>query len=118
MEGALVSLMGSETQKEILDLDNLGIVNYFPFSSKSVPEIFLFMETAMPRDWTMTLVHALIPFFYVFKGCVWYIFTGLFCMPKREDLWSKKKSFYFTSKALFILETIKFHIFRYLNVMM
>ena len=50
MEEALVSLMGLETQKEILDLENLEIVNYFPFSSKSVPEIFLFLETAMPRD--------------------------------------------------------------------
>ena len=36
------------------------------------------------------------------KGCVCHICTSLFCMPKREDF------FYFTSKALFVLEIIKF----------
>ena len=41
------------------------------------------------------------------KGCVHYIFASLFCMSKREHFWNKKKSFYFTSKALFVIEIIR-----------
>ena len=52
------------------------------------------------------------------KGCIHYIFTSLFCIPKRKDLQNKKNIFYFTSKALFILEIIKFKLFRYSNLMM
>ena len=33
-------------------------------------------------------------FFGQFKDCVHYIFTSLFCMSKREDLWNKEKCFY------------------------
>ena len=36
-----------------------------------------------------------------FKGCVRYIFTSLFCMPKREDLWNKEKCFFISLGKLF-----------------
>ena len=35
------------------------------------------------------------------KGCVRYIFTSLFCMPKRKDLWNKEKKFLFHFKSSF-----------------
>ena len=35
------------------------------------------------------------------KGCVHYIFTSLFCMPKREDLWIKGKCFLFHFESSF-----------------
>ena len=42
------------------------------------------------------------------KSCVSYIFASLFFTSKREHLLNKKKIFYFTSKALFVLKIIKF----------
>ena len=51
------------------------------------------------------------------KGCVHYIFTSLFCMSKERTCETRKNLFYFTSKALSVLETIKFQISRYLKVM-
>ena len=44
----------------------------------------------------------------LFKDCVCYIFASLFCMSKREHLRNKKNAFYFTSKALLVLEIINF----------
>ena len=35
------------------------------------------------------------------KGCVCYIFTSLFCMPKREDLQNKEKCFLFHFESSF-----------------
>ena len=37
----------------------------------------------------------------VLKGCVHYIFTSLFCMSKREDLWNKEKCFLFHFESSF-----------------
>ena len=55
-----------------------------------------------------------------FKGCVRYIFISLVCMSKREDLWNKEKClFFFTSRALLVLEIItflNFQIFKCHNV--
>ena len=43
------------------------------------------------------------------KGCVRYIFASLFFMSKRESTCeTRKNAFYFTSKALFVFEIIKF----------
>ena len=42
------------------------------------------------------------------KGCVHYIVASLLCISKKERLQIKKKCFYSTSKALFVLEIIKF----------
>ena len=42
------------------------------------------------------------------KSCVHYTFTSLFCISKREHLWNKENNFFFTSKAPFVLEIIKF----------
>ena len=42
------------------------------------------------------------------KGCVCYIFANLFCISKRGTCETRKNVFYFTSKALFVLEIIKF----------
>ena len=36
-----------------------------------------------------------------FKGCVRHIFTSLFCMSKREDLWNKEKCFLFHFERFF-----------------
>ena len=36
---------------------------------------------------------------------------------KGEHLWNKEKKFYFTSKALFVFEIIKFQLFRFSNIM-
>ena len=41
-------------------------------------------------------------------GCVCYILASSFCIFKGEDLKNKGNVFYFTLKALFILEIIKF----------
>ena len=35
------------------------------------------------------------------KGCVSYIFTNLFCMSKRKNLWSKEKCFLFHFESSF-----------------
>ena len=51
------------------------------------------------------------------KGCVRYSFASLFSMSKREHSWKKEKIFYFTSKALFVIEIIKFKLFSYSNAM-
>ena len=41
-------------------------------------------------------------FFYaIVKGSVRYIFTSLFCMSKREDLWNKEKCFLFHFESSF-----------------
>ena len=54
----------------------------------------------------------------VVKGCARYIFACLFCVSKRQHFRIKKKCFfYFNSKALFILELMKFQLFRYSNAM-
>ena len=52
-------------------------------------------------------------FFYslksrIFQGCVRYIFASLFFMSKRETCETRKRVFYFTLKALFISDIIKF----------
>ena len=44
----------------------------------------------------------------VFKGCVHYIFASLFLSLKESTCQTRKNIFYFTSKALFVLEKIKF----------
>ena len=58
----------------------------------------------------LTPFHSFIRFFnfvsyfdivQVFKGCVCYIFTSLFCKSKREDLWNKKKCFLFHLESSF-----------------
>ena len=41
------------------------------------------------------------------KGCVRYIFASLFYSLKKSTCETKKNAFYFTSKALFVLEIIK-----------
>ena len=50
--------------------------------------------------------------YIMFKGCVRYIFTKLFFMSKKRTCETRNNVFYFTSKALFILEIIKLLIFR------
>ena len=42
------------------------------------------------------------------KGCVCYIFASLFLSLNESTCQIKKNAFYFTSKALFVLEKIKF----------
>ena len=42
------------------------------------------------------------------KGCVRYIFAGLFLGLNESTCQTKKNVFYFTSKPLFVLEKIKF----------
>ena len=42
------------------------------------------------------------------KACVRYIFPGLFLSLNKSICQTRKNAFYFTSKALFILEKIKF----------
>ena len=42
------------------------------------------------------------------KGCVCYIFAGLFLSLKESTCQTRKNVFYFTSKALFVLKKIKF----------
>ena len=49
--------------------------------------------------------HALLVYL---KGCVRYIFVSLVFKSKGEHLGNKEKCFYFTSKALFVPEKIKF----------
>ena len=58
-----------------------------------------------------------IDFFGQFQGCASYIFASLFCKSKREHLWNKEKCFFFHFKDLFVLEIIKFWLFKYSNVM-
>ena len=43
-----------------------------------------------------------------FKGCVRYILLVCFVYLKESTCGTKKNVFYFTSKALFVLEIIKF----------
>ena len=43
-----------------------------------------------------------------FKGCVRYIFASLFLSLNESTSQIRKSVFYFTSKALFVLEKIKF----------
>ena len=42
------------------------------------------------------------------KGCLHYIFASLFCLSKKEDFSRNKNVYYFTSKALLVLEMIRF----------
>ena len=42
------------------------------------------------------------------KGCIRYIFSSLFLKAKESACETRKNLFYYTSKALFILEIIKF----------
>ena len=42
-----------------------------------------------------------------FKGCVHYIFACLFLSLNESPCQTRKSVFYFTSKALFVLEKIK-----------
>ena len=44
----------------------------------------------------------------LFKGCVRYIFASLFLCLKENTCETRKNAFYFTSKALLVLEIIKF----------
>ena len=43
-----------------------------------------------------------------FKGCARYIFASLFLSLNKSTCHNRKNVFYFTSKALFVLEKIKF----------
>ena len=52
--------------------------------------------------------NGLSPAHKLFKGCVHYIFASLFFRSKREHLSNQGKCFFFTSKALFVLEKIKY----------
>ena len=42
------------------------------------------------------------------KGCLSYIFASLFCMSKQSTFETRRKIFYFASKALLILEILTF----------
>ena len=44
----------------------------------------------------------------IFRGCVRYIFASLFLSLKDSTCETRKNVFYFTVKALFVLEKIKF----------
>ena len=44
-----------------------------------------------------------------FKVCVRYVFASLFSSVNGSTCQTKKNVFYFTSKALFVLEKIKFY---------
>ena len=69
---------------------------------------FLYQET-LHNSYTFLIVLKIVGSQQcILKGCVRYNFTSLFCMSKREDLWKKENVFYFTSKALFVLEIITF----------
>ena len=68
-------------------------------------KINIFIQTFC-RKWGWEASSRPLYYLKMLKGCVRYIFTSLFRMPKREDLWNKEKAF--TSKALFVLEIIKF----------
>ena len=46
-------------------------------------------------------------FWYVIKGCICYILLVLLCL-KESTCETRKNVFYFTSKALFVIEIIKF----------
>ena len=50
------------------------------------------------------------------KGCVCYIFASFVCL-KESTCKTRKIVFYFSSKAFFVLEIIKFQLFMYSNVM-
>ena len=54
---------------------------------------------------------------FLLEGCARYIFAGLFCMPKVSTCEKRKNVFLFSSKALFVLELMKFSLFGYSNVM-
>ena len=43
-----------------------------------------------------------------FKDCIRHFFASLFCKSNEETCEARKNVFYFTSKALFIYEIIKF----------
>ena len=45
---------------------------------------------------------------YILKGCVHYICASLYLSLNKSTCQTKKNVFYFTSKALFVLEKIKF----------
>ena len=47
-------------------------------------------------------------FTYTFKGYACYIFTGFFVCLKESIFETRKNAFYFTSKALLVLDTINF----------
>ena len=53
-----------------------------------------------------------------FKGFVCHICTSLFFKSKRKHFSNQKKCFYFTSKALFVVEKIKFQNSAFSNFMM
>ena len=44
----------------------------------------------------------------IFKGCVCYILASFFLSLKDSTCQTRKNAFYFTSRALFILDKIKF----------
>ena len=46
--------------------------------------------------------------YFKLKGCVRYIFASLCFKLKESICHTRKNTFYFTSKALFVLEKIKF----------
>ena len=50
---------------------------------------------------------------YCFKGCVHYIFAHSFLSLNDSPCQTRKNVFYFTSKALFVLEKINFRIFNF-----
>ena len=45
------------------------------------------------------------------KGCARYIFSSLFLSLKESTCKTRKKIYYFTSKALFVLEIFKIYFF-------
>ena len=58
-------------------------------------------KPSMPANALQRQVHSL-------KGCVCYIYTCLFSSLNESPCQTRKNVFYFTSKALFGLEKIKF----------
>ena len=52
------------------------------------------------------------------KGCVRYTLPVCFVRLKESTCKTRKNVFCFTLKALFVLEIIKFSVFRYSNIMM
>ena len=81
--------------------------------NRNIEEKNLKVESFIPQRHICDFVYSVVGLFNVnidklLKGCVHYIFASLFCKSKTEHLWNKEKYFLFSSKALFVLEIIKF----------
>ena len=91
---------------------SLGFITKRP-QQKCFPVIFACSENTFRQWFFETLLNRN----FYFKGCARYIFAGLFCMPKVSTCEKRKNVFLFSSKALFVLELMKFSLFGYSNVM-